>query len=194
MKSALLLTSLLAIAGAQQNETVMSDFQFFTAVTYNGYNGFLRGFYREHAQNVVSDQCLGSWVTSNLTHLDEVWEQIADMDILAITYEDALEAAEDIVKLIYKNREYCAIDKVIADFESICNAEKCLDDLDVWTNIKNNVFPIFSKVEAVAEYLFNSNDLTDKDILLMVDQLGESYGGIISIIIGFDKRFITQKF
>ena len=40
----------------------MSDADFFRAAFYDTYNGFARGFYREHRQEVVSSQCLGEWV------------------------------------------------------------------------------------------------------------------------------------
>ena len=68
-----LLAGLLTASSAQSNTTQMSDFQFFTTVTYNTYNGFVRGFYREHAHTIISEQCLGTWVGSNLTHLGNVW-------------------------------------------------------------------------------------------------------------------------
>ncbi len=122
-----------------------------------------------------------------------MFNYVVDLEILDIPYEDALEAAKDIVNLIYKNREYCQVDKVVTDLTNLCNEDECFEDLDIWENIKNNVFPIFSKVEAVIEYLFKADSLSDADILEMVDQIGESYGTIMAIIIGFDKRFTTVK-
>lgn len=85
----------------------MSDFDFFTSIMYSTYNGMVRGLYREHQHTLVNEKCLGSWVSNDLNNLEKVWNRVADMDFLNIPYEDAIEAAKDLVDLIYKNREYC---------------------------------------------------------------------------------------
>ncbi len=127
--------------------------------------------------------------------MTEVWGMISNNEILEIPYNDAVEAAKDIVDLLYKNREYCQIEAVIRDLEILCGADGtgCLDDVDIWTNLRSNGLQIFSKVQALAEFFFNANSLTDDDIIRMCDQLGDSYGSILSMIIGFDKRFVPIK-
>ena len=57
---------------------VMSEFKFMSKMIYATYNGFARGLYREQAREVISSQCLGDWVSQNLTYLDKVWNQIYD--------------------------------------------------------------------------------------------------------------------
>ena len=106
------------------NETTMNnamnDFRFFSKLTYTTYNGVIRGLYREHAHTVVSENCLGEWVTQNLTYLEMVWQRIYDFEVLSIPYEDAIEAAKDVVNLIYRNRDACEIDRVVGDLEAFC--------------------------------------------------------------------------
>ena len=209
MKTALLLIGLISACMARQTpsllaklqsdypteeswEDVMGEFKFFSESMYTTYNGFVRGLYREHDRVIVPQECLGEWVTKNLTYLERVWEKVWNFEILSIPYDDAIEAAKDLVNLFYRNRDYCMIDKLVADIESICDYEDCFDDIDVIDNIKTNFFAIAAKVEPVVEY-FLSPDLmdseSDEDILKMADTFGEAYGAVISYILGFNKRF-----
>ena len=114
------------------------------------------------------------------------------MEILNITYDDAIEAAKDVVNLIFKNREFCQVDRVVTDIEKLCTADSCFEDLDIFSNIKDNIFPIFSKLEAVAEYLFKGDNMSDADVVDMCDQIGEAYGSVMSYVIGFDERFFAK--
>ena len=173
-------------------EDVMSEFKFFSKTIYTTYNGFVRGFYREHDRVVVPQECLGEWVTQNLTYLERVWEKVWDFEILNIPYDDAIEAAKDVVNLIYRNRDYCMIDKLITDISSICDYEDCLDDINVIENIKTNLFAIAAKAEPLLEYFLSPTLMEseeDEDILKMADTFGEAYGAVMSYILGFTKRF-----
>ena len=178
---------------SMDREDYIEDFQMFSKIFYSTYNGFVRGFYHEHQREVVSKECLGDWVTKNLTYLDMVWQKIADMEILTIPYEDAVEAAKDVVDLIYKNREYCQIDKVFNDINELCDEED-ITEIDIWKNIRSNLFPIAAKLEPMIEWLF-SDDLqhqSDEEVLQWSDQMGESYGAVVSYIIGFNKSWKRQ--
>ena len=62
---------------------------------------------------MISTDCLGTWVVQDLVKLRQVFTQIANMEVLKITYEDALEAAKDAVTLVFKNREYCEVERVV---------------------------------------------------------------------------------
>ena len=72
MKSAILvagLVALSAVSGQQlptdntNNQSDINDFDYMRSIFYSSYNGFVRGFYREHSHNVISTECLGSWVS-----------------------------------------------------------------------------------------------------------------------------------
>lgn len=76
--------------------------------------------------------------------------------------------------------------------EAFCPDDSCIYDNNIWANIKDNMFPIFSKIEPVAEYLFKSEDLSDSEIIRMCDIIGDAYGAIVSYVIGFDQRFTTS--
>ena len=68
-----------------------------------------------------------------------------------------------------------------------------MEGAELFNNVKNNIFPIFSKAEAIIEYLFHGEELTDDEILRMCDQLGESIGAILSYLTGFNKHFIAKS-
>ncbi len=54
----------------------MDDLLFMDKMFYDMYNGFVRGLYREHSAKVVSEQCFGPWIQTNLTHLNGVMEMM----------------------------------------------------------------------------------------------------------------------
>jgi hypothetical protein len=52
-----------------------------------------------------------------------------------ITFEEAKEAAVDVVNLFYKNMDFCKFKKVYTDLYNMCGDDlSCLDE-DVFTNI-----------------------------------------------------------
>ena len=70
------------------------------------WNGFIRGLYREHYVDLVSQDCFGDWIEKNLTHLDDIAGRVFSMT-WDITYDEAQEAAHDAVNLMYKNFQFC---------------------------------------------------------------------------------------
>ena len=189
--------SILAQFESSYNQTeVMSEFKFMSKMMYSTYNGFARGLYREHSRNVINENCLGEWVTKNLTYLEKVWEKVNDFELLEIPYEDAIEAAKDVVNLIYRNRDACDVDHVVKDLVNFCPDDSCLDNIDVVKNIKSNLLVLIAKVEPVFDYLFNSESLdaaSDDEIIRMADTFGDAYGTVISYVLGFNKRYLAPK-
>jgi hypothetical protein len=110
--------------------------------SYNLWNGFVRGLYREHATNVIDNRCFGSWVVSNLTHLDDIFENLFDFNF-NISYEDAKEASVDIVNLIYKNNQYCQFYRVYNDLTIFSGNFDDASDTDLingfMANVKTNL-------------------------------------------------------
>ena len=89
------------------------------------------------------------------------------------------------------NKEYCSFDKVFNDIYSICDDKDadCLDDDKIIANLKANFFPIMVKLETVWEMITKDDVETDAEIIKLVDTLGETYGSLVSYVVGFDKRF-----
>ena len=145
---------------------------------------------------MINENCLGDWVTKNLTYLEKVWEKIEDLELLEIPYEDAMEAAKDVVNLIYRNRDACDVDHVVRDLVDFCPNDDCLDHIDVFRNIKNNLMVLIAKVEPVLDYLFFSESIetaSDEETMRMADTFGDAYGSVISYLIGFDKKYLAPK-
>ena len=189
--------SILAQFESSYNQSeAMSEFKFMSKMMYNVYNGFARGLYREQSRTVINENCLGDWVTKNLTYLEKVWEKIEDLELLEIPYEDAMEAAKDVVNLIYRNRDACDVDHVVRDLVDFCPNDDCLDSIDAFRNIKNNLMVLIAKVEPVLDYLFFSESIetaSDEETMRMADTFGDAYGSVISYVIGFDKKYLAPK-
>lgn len=122
------------------SEQDFSQLDYANKVVYNVWNGFVRGFYREHLQTVVNQACFGEWIGNNLTHLDDVVERLSRFQF-DVTYNEAKEAAVDAVNLLYKNREFCDFDKVYEDAYKYCTVGESKCRLDsIFLNLQKNVF------------------------------------------------------
>ena len=135
---AILLVSAIACAVATPTRLItqdnLDDLGYMNGIFYNMWNGFVRGLYREHTITVVDKNCFGDWVQKNLTHLDDVTSRIFDFSF-DITFDEAKEAAVDVVNLIYKNMDYCGFKKVYTDMYTLCGDDLSCLDYDVFTNI-----------------------------------------------------------
>jgi hypothetical protein len=170
----------------------LEDFVFMQKIFYNLYNGFSRGLYRETAHTIIDQRCLGDWNIQNISKILDVVEKVFEMDF-TIPYADAVEAATDAVNLIYKNGEYCKFDKLVYDLDSICPMDgsdsDCLNEDKFFSNVKTNLVQIVMRVQQIWD-LFSKDDYdTDEEVLTLVDNIGEIYGGFISYITGFDQRY-----
>jgi len=193
MKSLIIVATILAAASARTHlvtQDQMDDVAFVDATFYNMYNGFVRGLYREHATHLIDDQCFGSWIQTNLTHLNDLMERLF-LNFESITYEESVQAATEFVNLFYLNWDFCQVDKVYRDLKAFCGYPEysCMSDTSVVDNAKKNMIPLGTKVYELFSLLLSSEMLSDAEILGTVDKIGETYGAIISYLIGFETKF-----
>ena len=88
---------------------------------------------------------------NNMTHLDSVMNKLVTFTF-PIAYEDAVQAATDIVNLFYMNQRYCLAYKVWEDLNAACpqgDIMNCMDMEIILSNGKSNMFGIFNKVENI---------------------------------------------
>ena len=197
MKSLILIATLLAAASARGHlvsQDQMDDLAFVDATFYNMYNGFIRGLYREHTQHIIDEQCFGTWIQTNLTHLNDVMERLF-LSFETITYEESVQAATEFVNLFYLNWDFCAVGKVYDDLKAFCGYPEysCMTDTNVVENAKKSMIPLGTKVYELFSLLLTSDMLTDEEILSTVDKIGEMYGAIISYLLGFETKFNDHK-
>ena len=115
----------------QSTDILIEDLTITARIFYNGYNGFLRGFYREHLPHMISTECFGAWIKGNVTQIDEVAIRIVAGEILRIE-EPVMEGfATDIVNLFYLNRDKCEFDRFHSEIkEALCKSDShCITDL-----------------------------------------------------------------
>lgn len=186
---ALIACAVTAIPTKMLSEETMDDLTYMDKLFFNMWNGFVRGLYREHTTVVVDQECFGDWVSQNLTHLDDVMSRVFDFQF-DITFEEAKEAAVDVVNLFYKNMEYCKFKKVFDDLYNFCGPELTCIDMQIFTNIQQNVFPMAMKIEHMFELLMKEDPTSDAEVFAIADGFGEDYGAILSYVLGFDKRFL----
>lgn len=167
----------------------MDDLFFMDKMFYDMYNGFVRGLYREHTTKVVDEQCFGPWIQSNVTHLNSIMEKML-LDFQLPGYNDASQAAQEVVNLIYANYDYCQVQKIVDDFKAFCpDGYSCLSDLTLTENLKKNGMQLGMKIYELFNLLLTSEMITDEEILQIMDKLGETYGYIFSYLFDFNIRF-----
>lgn len=167
----------------------IDDLMFMDKMFYDGYNGFVRGLYREHTTKVVSEECFGPWIQANLTHLNGVMELMM-YNLTLPAYEDASQAAQEVVNLMYSNYNYCEVQHILDDVYAFCpDGYSCLSNEALIANLKKNGMNLGMKVYELFQLLLTSEMITDEEILEMMDKIGETYGYIFSYLFDFNVRF-----
>ena len=99
------------------SDLVIEDLSHTAALSYSVYNGFLRGLYREHLPHMISTECFGDWIKGNMTLIDQVGVRIAAGEILRIEEEQMREFAEDIVNIVYLNKDRCEFHRIYSEIK-----------------------------------------------------------------------------
>ena len=172
------------------------DFQEFMHIMYSGYNGFVRGFYREQAQTLVDERCLNAeWIAANLTHLTSVMDRMFNQGDLNIPYDDAREAMIEVVDLLYLSNDYCQVKKVGKDFLDMLESCDVITEEEIFLNFKNGWLTLAMKASHIWD-LFTDDNAWMEDEAKMVgqyfDTTGDIFGTFLSYISGFDQRFNPQ--
>lgn len=94
---------------------------------------------------------------------------------------------------MYGNQEYCQISKVWNDLKTFCPNGDCLSDQVIIKNAKKNVMQLGGKLYELFNILIEAEMYTDEEVLNAVDKLGETYGSIVSYLLGFDQRFNGEE-
>ena len=199
---ALVLVSLFAASSYQQSfiASQMGVFEDQVPMTWDdvkwgneffqsAWNGFLRGYYRSTKTNMISDQCFGEWILSNATQLADYADKASQMNL---SYEEASEAAVDIVNIIYKNFDYCQFNKFFQDnmnyFSNLDLSSDYLTETLIPT-LQANLFQIGAKGMDLFNVLnsLSGEDISDEELFNVVDRVADDYGSILSYVLGFNK-------
>ena len=102
----------------------------------------------------------------------------------------ALEAAKDLVNIVYLNRDKCEFQRIYRDI-------KYYDYLgsSVLSNVLINVPSLIMRFEHLIEKgisYYQLDNATKDDMLSLVDTILEMFGGVIADVVGFRKHFTAS--
>ena len=106
-----------------------------------------------------------------MTHLNDVMDRVFMMEF-NVPYNEAIQAATEVVNLFYLNQKYCSAFKVWDDLKKTCPEEdffNCMDMDLLLENGKKNIFGLVTKFENIFELLLKADIETDDEIMKAMD-------------------------
>ena len=102
--------------------------QFIRKFKYGTYNGFVKGWYGEEEEHPISEQCMGDWMHEDFQKFWPVAKKLFRGHWFEIAHQEATDAADSFLNMIFKNVESCEWLKVRDDMMNWCldNTEQCL--------------------------------------------------------------------
>ena len=99
-----------------------------------------------------TDECFGEWIPEKLAEVD-VFSTNLRYHFWEVTYEDSMQAAYDLVDLMFLNDEYCLFRKTWWDVRAFCHQEGNCQLKDMLTHLQTNAFSLITQVsQAVAVF------------------------------------------
>ena len=154
------------------------------------YSSYIKGMYRE-LENPISEECMGDWMLPVFDNLANLWFRFVE-DPFDISYEEASQAAQQIVDLRYKTVEQCQFQKIGDDIAAWCleSPEKCLRADDMTVRLMNEAPAIFSAGFDIFEQVKQDKTCyTDEEFLDSQFKIVEDWALLNSHIYGFDLKW-----
>ena len=168
--------------------TRMDDWEFMEKSSYAVWNGFVRGLYRERANDIINKDCFGDWVMDDVKKIDAFADDLVESNIKAITYSRASDVAQTVVDLAFKHNQDCEFTKVINDMQKWCGVEEVSEHCTtekIGDNLAKNSMQIFAELTKMSQLLFDDKLMDDEELIAWSDEFAEAYGSSLSYVLGF---------
>lgn len=122
------------------------------------------------------------------------WGTVKDImrDPWAVDLATAEQAVTGVVDLIYKNREFCEIERVGDDVKGWCleNPDECVLHFDIEDKLIDNALPLAAKVlDMIKLAMQDDSCFSDAEQIGELYQLTEDFGEIAAYLSGFDYKW-----
>jgi len=168
----------------------MSTLHELRLIAQTSVKSWAQGFYQENG-DVVSDECFGDWMNESAERLHTFARRFKD-DPSTVTLDEMYAAAKDLVDLIWKNKDTCAIQKQKDDFKVWCtdNEEACLLGAGLEERIVENSLDIVGTIVDLVSILEKDDTCyTSKEQLAEYSRLVKDLGQLSASASGFDMKW-----
>ena len=170
-----------------KNLAELDDWEFLEQSVYGMWNGFVRGFYNESSQNVVSEQCLGAWVNDEIKQIGDFFTALLHNDWTSVTFENTSKVTQMIVDVAFKHNSDCKFTKFYSDLFGFFSEDPKNSDLKViGENCLKNSPQLISKAVQFWEMLWEDLQDNDQELIAYGDRIMEIYGQILRLVFNFD--------
>merc|ERR1712066_152331 len=121
----------------------LSEYGFYMKNLWSGCYQGLYGMGR--LEERPSDECFGEWIPEKLAEVDHFSRSLRN-DMWATTYEQSMQAAYDIVDLMFLNDEYCLFRKTFWDVRAFCHQKENCHIGDMLAHLQTNAFSLITQV------------------------------------------------
>lgn len=166
----------------------MDDWEFMEASSFAVWNGFVRGLYRERANDIINKDCFGDWVMDDVKKIDEFADDLVETNVKAITYARASDVAQTVVDLAFRHNKECEFTKVINDVQNWCGVTEVTDKCSTETlgdNLAKNSMQLFAELTTMSRLLFDEKLMDDEELIAWSDEFAEAYGSLLSYLLNF---------
>ena len=170
----------------------LADFGFYFK---NIWSGSYQGLYgMGKLDQRPTEECFGEWIPEKLAEVD-AYSKMIRFHMWETTYEESMQAAYDIVDLMFLNDEYCLFRKTIYDVHAFCYQPENCHMKDMLNHLQSNAFSLITQVsQAVAIFKQESWSDMDRDSRgYALSQLGHSTTQIFTDLFDFDVKKIPDN-
>ena len=141
-----------------------------------------------------SEECFGDWIPEKMAEEGRYINNIR-YHFWDTTYEQSMQAAYDIVDLIFLNDEYCLFRKAWWDVRAFCHQPEQCHMKDMLSHLQSNAFSLITQVsQAAAVFKQEPWGQMDKESRgYALSQLGHSTTQIFTDLFNFDVRKIPEN-
>lgn len=168
--------------------------EFIRKAHYSVWNSFIAGFYHEHHDNVVSEECFGEWMEPMMTRAHNIHHKLHKGDIWGISHAEIKDTANDFIDGFFRNLDSCGAYRFIYN-----NHEWCINNMEAC--LSRGEYNMLDRVNAHAfEYMGNGMTLfnaitaddtcyTDQQILDEMETTVKAFADGYSTLIGFQGKW-----
>ena len=170
----------------------LADFGFYFKNLWSGCYQGLYGMGRLDQR--PTEECFGDWIPEKLAEVDS-FSQMLRFHMWETTYEQSMQAAYDIVDLMFLNDEYCLFRHTFYDVHAFCYQPENCHMKDMLNHLQSNAFSLITQVsQAVAVFKQEKWSEMDRESRgYALSQLGHSTTQIFTDLFDFDVRKIPEN-
>ena len=173
----------------------MTTYEFAKKMHYTVINSFARGWYGDSRQNLISDQCFGSWMNNEYDDIHYVINEFKEGNFF-LKRDDVLKAGDAVIDHLWKNGHECEFYRMAYDYYDWCynNMEICYFKKGFMERMQDNTLNIIGTAfEMTNLWMKDDTCYNDTELLGELDKVVETVGKLKRIFHGFEGKWDHER-